>query len=351
MLRFEAALAAAESRLGLVPAPAAAAIGAACDPGRFDVEAIGRDARASATPVLPLVDALRKTCGSEAAEYVHHGATSQDVIDTAMMLVARDALDLLLQDLTALAAKCAELAERHRGTVMAGRTLLQQARPITFGLKAAGWLVGVLDARRRLQEIHDGGLAVQLGGAAGTQDVFGKRGPEVILELAAELGLSAPPMPWHSNRVRVAELGAALAIGAGAAAKVALDVVLLAQTEVGEVAEARPGRSSAMAHKSNPVHAVEARAAFAGVVPQAGILLYAMPGEHERAAGAWQAEWPAVSEAFRLTAGVVARTREALDGLQVDVEKMRANLGPEMDAGELGAAEALVDSALAAYRS
>jgi 3-carboxy-cis,cis-muconate cycloisomerase len=350
MLKFEAALAAVQGRLGLIPAAAADTIAAACDPSRFDLAAIGELAIASATPVVPLVDALRQLCGDAAGRYVHHGATSHDVIDTAMMLVARDALDLLLNDQASLAATCAELAERHRGTVIAGRTLLQQALPTTFGLKAAGWLTGVVDSGRRLREIRQGGLAVQLGGAAGTLDAFGERGLQVRRELGVSLGLREPVLPWHSNRVRVAELGAALAIAAGAAAKIALDVVLLAQTEIGELAEAEPGRSSTMAHKRNPAHAIEARAAFAGLVAQATTLMSALPGEHERAAGGWQAEWPAVSEAFRLAAGTVARTQQALSGMRVDAERMRANLGPDLDPSNVGAAGALIDAALAAYR-
>lgn len=353
LLRFEAALATAQARLGLIPADAAEAIGAACDPSRFDVAAIGRDAVASATPVVPLVDALRRAVGAKAAEDVHRGATSQDAVDTAMMLVARDGLDILLDDLWALAARCADLAERHRDTPMSGRTLLVRARPITFGFKAATWLMGVLGARARLAHIRHHRLAVQLGGPVGTRD-FGAKGEQLVAELARELELADPaetePLAWHGDRGRVAELGSALAIAAGAAAKVALDVILLSQTEVGEVAEASPGRSSAMPDKRNPAHAVGARAAFALVQAQAGVLLAGVAGEHERSAGAWQAEPTALSEAFRLTAAAVARTREALDGLEVYEDRMRANLGPT-ERGDLAAAGALVDRALASYRA
>jgi 3-carboxy-cis,cis-muconate cycloisomerase len=286
--------------------------------------------------------------GSQAASFVHRDATSQDVIDSAMMLVARDALDVLLTDLSALMARCAALAEQHRDTPMVGRTLLQHARPITFGFKAATWLMGVLDARHHLASIRKDRLAMQLGGAVGTLDGFDGRGREVLAAMARNLGLAEPELPWHSNRGRVAELGSALAVAAGACAKIALDVALLAQTEVGEVSVAAPGRSSAMSHKRNPARAVEARAAFAGVTGQAAVLLAAMSGEHERSAGAWQSEWPALSEAFRLAAGAVARTRETLTGLQVDVERMRINLGPSQDLG-IGAS-ALVDRALEIYR-
>src|SRR5215813_6946855 len=327
MLRFEAALATVQARLELIPGSAATAITAACDPARFDVEEIGRAAVMAATPVVPLVDALRREVGGEAAGFVHYGATSQDVLDTAMMLIAREALDLMLVDLSALASECAALAHRHRDTQMAGRTLLQQARPISFGFKAAMWLMGVVEARRRLAAIRSGGLAVQLGGPVGTLDSFGPRAAELI---------------------------SALSVAAGAGAKIALDLSLLAQTEIGEVAEAAGGRSSAMPHKRNPARAIEARSAFAGVTAQAAILHAAMVGEHERSAGAWQSEWPALSEAFRLAAGAVGRTREALEGLQVDAGRMRDNLarleGSEQSEG-LASAQTLIDRALAIYRS
>ena len=354
MLRFEAALATVQARLELIPGTAATAIAAACDPARFDVEEIGRAAVMAATPVVPLVDALRREVGGEAAGFVHYGATSQDVLDTAMMLIAREALDLMLVDLSALASECAALAHRHRDTQMAGRTLLQQARPISFGFKAAMWLMGVVEARRRLAAIRSGGLAVQLGGPVGTLDSFGQRAAELVTCLARELGLVDPTLPWHSTRGRIAELGSALSVAAGAAAKIALDLSLLAQTEIGEVAEAAGGRSSAMPHKRNPARAIEARSAFAGVTAQAAILHAAMAGEHERSAGAWQSEWPALSEAFRLAAGAVGRTREALEGLQVDAGRMRDNLarleGSEQSE-DLASAQTLIDRALAIYRS
>lgn len=351
MLRFEAALAAALAKAGLIPRDAAAAIRAACEPAHFDVAAIGRDAIASATPVVPLVDALRRAVGTTAAEFVHRGATSQDVIDTAMMLVSRDGLDLVIADLAGLASHCAALAKRHRNTPMAGRTLLTQARPITFGFKAATWLAGVIEARGRLVEIRRGRLAVQLGGSVGTRDAFGAAGADLAAQIARELGLvEAQPLPWHANRGRVAEIGSALAIAAGAAAKIALDVILLSQTEVGEVAEASPGRSSAMPEKRNAAHAVQARAAFAGAVAQANVLIAAVAGEHERSAGAWQSEWPALTEAFRLTAGAVARASDAITGLAVDEKRMLANLGPA-EVGDLESPGALVDRALAFYRT
>jgi 3-carboxy-cis,cis-muconate cycloisomerase len=231
---------------------------------------------------------------------------------------------------------------------MAGRTLLQQARPITFGAKAAGWLLGIVAGRRRLAGLRRR-LPVQLGGPVGTLSALGGRGKELVDALAGELDLFAPPASWQTDRGLVAELGAGLAIAAGTAAKIALDVVLLSQSEVGEVTESAPGRSSAMPEKRNPAHAIEARVAYTGAVAQAAVLLGALAGEHERAAGAWQSEWPALSETFRLTAGAVARIREAVDGLIVDPERMRANLGREPDDDELAAARAVVDRALTIY--
>ncbi|HYM66234.1 MAG TPA: lyase family protein, partial [Patescibacteria group bacterium] len=322
MLRFEAALATVQGRAGLIPEEAARTIAAACEADRFDVTAIGLEAAESASPVVPLVAALRRAVGTRVAPFVHHGATSQDTLDTAMMLVARDGLDLLLEDIDALGAACASLARAHRATPMAARTLMQHALPTTFGYKAALWLEGVQDARRWLAALRQSGLAVQLGGPVGTFDRH-----DVVVELAAELGLTAPELPWHSVRSRVVELGSALAMAAGAAAKIALDVILLSQPEVGEVRLGKTGGSSSMPDKRNPAQAVESRAAFALAAAAAGALLSAMAGEHERAAGSWQSEWPALAELLRLTDGAVARTAAMLADLSVDAARMKANLG------------------------
>ena len=336
LLDVEAAIARAEARVGVVPAPSADAICAACDAGRFDLERIGREAVAAGNPVVPLVRALTAAVPGEAARHVHWGATSQDVLDTAMMLVARDGLDLVAADLDRVADACAGLAGRHRATVMPGRTLLQQALPITFGLKAAGWLGAVVEARRRLAEVRAGRLAVQFGGAAGTLAALGSRGLEVARALAEELGLAEPSLPWHTARGRVVELAMVLGLVAGTVRKIALDVALLSQTEVAEVSEpagAGRGGSSAMPQKRNPVGAITAEACARGVGGQVAVLLAAMGQAHERSAGAWQSEWPAVSEALRLTAGAVARTAEALEGLDVDPGRMRRNL--ELGGGAL----------------
>jgi len=350
MLDVEAALAAAEAAEGVIPAAAAEAIAAATP----EVGGLGVSARASGNPVVPLVHALRSAVGDDAADWVHWGATSQDVLDSAAMLVARRALEPVLAELDAVVEECARLARERRGTPMAGRTLLQQAVPVTFGLKAAGWLAGVAAARERLRALREG-LPAQLGGAAGTLAALGDRGPAVLAAFARELGLAEPALPWHGARGPVAELGAALAVGAGAVEKVALDIVLLAQTEVAEVAEAGGdgrGSSSAMPHKRNPVGAVRARAAARTVRGAAGVLLEAMGGEHERAAGAWHSEWTALSDALAYTGGAAWSLQEGLSGLEVDTARMRANLdlGGSDEARDptahLGATDEFIDRAL-----
>jgi 3-carboxy-cis,cis-muconate cycloisomerase len=326
MLDAERALAAASARAGAIPAYAAAAIAAVCRAELFDPHELARQGRRVGNPAEPLVRALRAAVAAEAADFVHWGATSQDVLDTAAMLVARRALDLVLAELSTLAAGCAALAHAQRETVMAGRTLLQQAVPTTFGLKAAGWLAGVVEARRRLAAIRAGGLAAELGGAVGTLAPFGERGVAVLRLYAEELDLAEPALPWHTNRVRVAELGAALAVAAGAAAKIALDVALLAQTEVGEAAEPAGGGSSTMPQKRNPVRSTLALACARRAQAHAGLLLGVLTQEHERAMGAWQAEWEALSGALALAGGAAAAAREAVEGLELHPERMRANL-------------------------
>lgn len=329
MLDVEAALALAQADAGLVPRDQAEAIAAACQDGRFDVATIGEQAASSANPVVPLVRALTSTVGGEAAGHVHRGATSQDVLDTAAMLVAHRAVGLLLDDLTAGADAAAGLADRYRATPLAGRTLLQQALPVTFGLKAAGWLTGLDESVRRLRAVRDRRLAVQFGGAVGTLASLGTGGPEVTARLAQRLGLVEPAMPWHTVRTRPVELATALGEAAAAAAKVAKDVVLLAQTEVAEVREGGPagrGGSSTLPHKHNPVAAVSVLAA-AGVTPGlVATVLSSAAQEHERAAGGWQAEWRPLTELLRSTGSAVAWLRDCLENLEVDTERMRANL-------------------------
>jgi 3-carboxy-cis,cis-muconate cycloisomerase len=329
MLRVEAALARVESRLRLVPQNAADSIEAACVAERYDVALIGVDAAESANPVVPLVRALKAEVGEEAAPFVHLGATSQDILDTAMMLIARDGLGLMTTDLDRAAEAAAGLAEKHRSALMAARTLMQQALPTTFGLKAAGWLTSIAEARFELDRLRRTRLAVQFGGAAGTLASLEDRGLEVATQLAAELHLQEPVGPWHTHRARVVEIANALGMAASVAAKIALDVILMAQTEVAEVAEAAregKGESSTLPQKHNPVESVAILAAARGVNAQVGLLQQAMVQEHERAAGAWQAEWPALCEALRLAAGSVSRLADVLSGLNVDTARMRQNL-------------------------
>ncbi|HEY1597934.1 MAG TPA: lyase family protein [Thermoleophilaceae bacterium] len=324
MLDFEAALARATA-----PENAAEAIAAACVADGFDVAEIGRTTADKGTPVPGLLAALRARLPDEAAAHVHLGATSQDVVDSAAMLVARRALVPLLEDLAAAADACASLAERFRDAPMAGRTLLQQALPTTFGLKAAGWMSGLDDVHLQLAGVRSGGLALSLGGAVGTLASLGADGPAVVRKVARSLELAEPPLPWHTVRTRPARLGCALGEAAGVMGKVALDVELLAQTEVAEVAEGGGegrGGSSTLPHKRNPVGAVAVSACCARVPGLVSTLLAAMPQEHERAAGAWQAESETLSDLLRLTGSAAAALRELLEGLEPDPERMRANL-------------------------
>jgi 3-carboxy-cis,cis-muconate cycloisomerase len=322
-----------------------------CDASLYDMDALARAARAPGNPVEPLVRALRERSGIAEA---HRGATSQDILDTAAMLVSRNARTLIVDELDGAARACAVLADEHRATVMAARTLLQQAVPTTFGLKAATWLVGLLHGRRVLDGVT---LHAQLGGAAGTLALLGDRALDVLRGYAAELDLAEPIVPWHTFRGPVRELAAALDIVAGAAAKIALDIELLAQDEVGEVRLPPGGVSSTMPHKHNPIAAVRARAC----ARRAHALAATFTGEHEheRAAGSWHAEWETLGELLAMTGGAVAAVREPLDRLEVDAVRMRTNLRPETtsEAGSdiapedyLGVGAAFVERALGWFR-
>ena len=340
MLDVEAALARACAHEGLVTGEAAETIAAACVAERFDAAAITAEAARHATPVVPLVAALRASLDEPLRSQVHLGATSQDVLDTALMLIARRALVPLLEDARAAAHAAAGLAERHRRTPMIGRTLLQQALPVTFGLRAAGWLAGIDEARRRLRSIWDGELAAQMGGPVGT------RGPAIAAGVAAELGLAAPVLPWQAIRVRPAVLACALGTLAGVLGKVARDVTLLAQQELGEASEGGDpdrGGSTAMAHKHNPVAAVSVLACTKRVPGLVATVLACMEQEHERAAGAWQAEWGVHTELLGLVGSAAAWARELLEQLQVDPARMLENL--EAAAGGTGAAAGGVGAA------
>jgi 3-carboxy-cis,cis-muconate cycloisomerase len=326
MLDAERALVTAGAKAGLFRGDAAEVIAAWCHVELYDIDDVAERGRIVGNPAEPLVRALTDKVGWDSGRYVHRGATSQDIVDTASMLVARRALDLILDELAGVAAACAALAETHRATPIAGRTLLQQALPTTFGLKAAGWLVAVVDARRRLAELREHGLAAELGGAVGTLAALGDHGPEVLRLYAEELELPEPVVPWHTNRIRIAELGAALDVAAGALDKIALDVVLLAQTEVGEAREPAGGGSSTLPHKRNPVGSTLARACARHVHAHAAVLSGGLAQEHERAIGAWHAEWEALSGALAFAGGTAATVRAVLEGLEVDAERMRENL-------------------------
>jgi 3-carboxy-cis,cis-muconate cycloisomerase len=321
MLDAERALAAAEAQVGVIPAEAAEAIETACDAERFDVDELATQGRTAGNPVEPLVRALTEAAG-DAGRFVHWGATSQDVLDTAAMLVARDTIALVRERLDRAAEACASLAEAHRSTPMVGRTLLQQAVPTTFGAKAATWLTGLLDARDDLAALD---FPAQLGGSVGTLAPLGEAGPDVARLFAEELGLSSRPV-WHTIRTPVARIAAALDVSAGVAAKVALDVVLLSQTEVGEVRESAGGPSSTMPHKQNPKDSTLALACARVAHGHAATLMGGLAQEHERAAGAWHAEWPSLTGALTYAGGAVAAASRALDGLEVDVDAMRRNL-------------------------
>ena len=334
MLDAEAALARAGARAGLFPSAAAETIASCCDAGlgTFDPEEIGRMGRGAGNPVPPLVRRLTEAVAErseDAASHVHRGATSQDITDTAAMLVAKRALAMILAEVDGIVGACARLAEVHRGTLMVGRTLMQQALPTTFGLKAACWLVSVLEARGRLREVAGSRPAAQLGGAAGTLASLGTSGTRVLGEFARGLDLAEPAVPWHADRFRVAEVGGALSLLTGVLGKISLDIILMAQTEVGEVAEpAGEGRggSSTLPHKRNPVLSVSASANARRVGDLSRTLGAAMVGEHERAAGAWHSEWEALSDALALTGGAAAALREATEGLEVYPKRMRENL-------------------------
>jgi len=329
MLDTEAALSRALERAGLAGAGAGAAVSAAAQAGMFDVAELGRQATLTGNPVPALVRALSDSVPAAARYAVHRGATSQDIIDTAMMLLARRAIEVIDSDLAAAAAGVAGLARSHAETEMAGRTLLQQAVPVTFGLVAAGWLTALDSAREELRRTRTG-LAVQFGGAAGTLASLGPAGSAVPALLALELGLAEPVLPWHTDRLRILQLAAALAGVCAALGKIARDVTLLAETEIAEIAEGRDdprrGGSSAMPHKRNPVGSV----VVLGCTRRAPGLLatLAAAAEHElqRAAGAWHAEWEPLSDLLRLTGSAASWSVPLVTGLRVDADRMRANL-------------------------
>ncbi|WP_372440818.1 lyase family protein [Actinacidiphila acididurans] len=384
MLDAEAGLVRAQYRVGVAPRGAAEAVTGAARAERFDARSLAvRAAGAGGNPVIPLVADLTREVerrDADAASYVHRGATSQDILDSALMLVAARTLDLITAELRATAAALGEHAARHRGTVLPGRTLTQHAVPTTFGLKSAGWRSLVLDAHDRLLGVRTA-LPAQLGGAAGTLAAFHvhaahaagpRRGPTdgpsngsaggrpsepadgptgdaasgaysapvlrgdgrgddpgltLAAAYAAELGLAEPELPWHVLRTPIADLAGALAFCAGALGKVAADVLVLSRTEITEVAEGSGGGSSAMPHKANPARATLIASAARQVPALAAVLFGAMAAEDERPAGAWHAEWHPLREALRLTGGAARTARDLCEGLTVFPGRMRDHLG------------------------
>ncbi|MER5600303.1 3-carboxy-cis,cis-muconate cycloisomerase [Streptomyces sp. NPDC002265] len=329
LLDAEAALTRAQAALGLAPAAAATAVTEAAAGAGFDVHGLALRARSGGNPVIPLVADLTKAVGPEHGPYVHRGATSQDIMDTATMLVAVRTLGPVLGDLARTERALAALAAAHRDTAMPGRTLTQHAVPTTFGLKAAGWRSLVLDARDRLTAVRDA-LPAQLGGAAGTLAAFSGYGAADPLALPAayarELGLKEPLLPWHTLRTPIADLAGALAFTAGALGKTAVDVLTLTRTEIGEVTEGGGGGSSAMPHKANPVRSTLIAAA-ARRAPQLAATLYgALVAEDERPAGAWHAEWEPLRELLRLAGGAARDAAELTEGLRVHPDVMREHL-------------------------
>jgi len=332
MLDVEAALARAEAALGIVPQSAVAAITAACRADRYDLAAMGEAAAIAGNVAIPLVKALTgevAKADAEAAGYVHWGATSQDIIDTALMLELRAGIDALVHDLGRAVGGFVALAQRHRQTRLAGRTWLQHAVPIPLGLKLAGYAGALRRARDRLVRLRAEALVLQFGGAAGTLAALGSAGLAVAERLGAEIGLPVPDAPWHGHRDRLAEIAAALAILAGTCGKIARDIALLMQTEVAEAFEpaaAGRGGSSTMPHKRNPVGATMALAAATIAPNLAATLLAAQVGEHERAAGAWQAEWPVFPALLLVVSGALRSVVDIGEGLEIDAARMGANL-------------------------
>ncbi|MGV2288017.1 3-carboxy-cis,cis-muconate cycloisomerase [Trinickia sp. YCB016] len=332
MLDVEAALARASAAHGVIPQTAVAAIESACHAETLDADALTRDAALGGNLAIPLVKQLTarvKDIDGEASKFVHWGATSQDIIDTATVLQLRDAFALLDADLRATCDALATLAKRHRATPLIGRTWLQQALPMTLGLKFAQWLDALLRHRARLAELRARVLVLQFGGAAGTLASLREAAPAVAASLALELGVALPAVPWHTQRDRIAETASLFGMLIGTLGKIARDISLQMQTEIGELAEpTAPGKggSSTMPHKRNPVGCAAVLTAAARAPGLVATVLAGMVQEHERALGGWQAEWDALPDLARLAGGALAQTAQIVAGLNVDVERLAANL-------------------------
>jgi 3-carboxy-cis,cis-muconate cycloisomerase len=332
MLDFEAALARAEARAGFIPASVAPAIEAKCRAELYDMTVLARAAASAGNLAIPLVKQLTLLVAKkekDAARYVHWGATSQDVIDTGRVLQLRQALVLISSELDLFAAALGELAHKNRATLIVARTWMQQALPTTFGFKAAGWLDAIDRHRARLAETQERCLVLQFGGAVGTMAALGDRGLDVAANLAKELQLPLPELPWHSQRDRMAEIATTLGLFCGTLGKIARDISLHTQTEVGEVFEPSAdgrGGSSTMPHKRNPVTSAVVLSAAARVPPLVSTMLAAMIQEQERGLGGWHAEWETLPDIVRLTAGALHHLTTTVSELELDPERMRQNL-------------------------
>jgi 3-carboxy-cis,cis-muconate cycloisomerase len=346
MLDFEMALSRVEARLKIIPQAAAEVIATEANPDAFDIGALTRDTLRAGTPGIPLAKALTKRVHAKdaaAAGFVHWGATSQDVADTALMLLLRRAQPLLEFDLIRVEQALQRLAEQHPDTIMLGRTLLQAAPPVTFGLKAAGWLAAVRRGGVRLRENFAEALLVQLGGASGTLAALGKLGPAVARGLADELGLGCPDAPWHTHRDRLANLVCACGVVTGTLGKIARDISLLMQSEVGEAAEPGGqgrGGSSTMPHKHNPIGCAVTLAAANRMPGLVSSYLSAMVQEHERAVGTWQSELPTIAAVIQATGVAVASVAEITEELNVDSAQMRRNIDARL--GTIFAEKAMI---------
>lgn len=332
MLDFEVALARAEAKLGIVPRAAAEQIAAGAHAGDFDIPALVYGIFRAGTAAIPLVKVLTEKVrarNSEAAGYVHWGATSQDVADTALVLLLKRAQPILTADLIRIEKALARLSERHKNTVMLGRTLMQAAPPVTFGLKAAGWLGAVHRGRKDLEAAFEKSLILQFGGASGTLASLGEQGSAVACALAEELKLTCPDAPWHTHRDRLANLICNCGIVVGSLGKMARDTSLLMQTEVAEAAEPGGegrGGSSTMPHKRNPTASYLALSAAYRVPGLVATFLSAMVQEHERAVGGWQSEWPVVASVIQSMGLAASSMAEVAEGLFVDAARMRQNI-------------------------
>jgi len=332
ILEFEAALSRALAAIGVISPVSAEAIASQCRAEFFDIRTLSERSAGAGNSAIPVIHELERLVAKrseQAARYVHFGATSQDAMDTGLVLQMREALALIDEDFAKLSDDLVRLTDEYKETVIVGRTWLQQAAPTTFGLKVAGWLSALLRHRERIKELRPRCLALQLGGPVGTLAAYGDRADKVVFLVAQDLQLALPDLPWHAHRDRLVEVAMALGLVVGTLGKMARDVALLCQSEIAEVAEPdAPGRggSSSMPQKQNPVGCAVVLAAATRVPPLVSIMLAAMPQEHERGLGGWQAEWETLPEIFGLTAGALAQMQHIIAGLTVKADRMRANI-------------------------